>query len=172
MFAKFCEQNCNRSVSRLQGKMKRKWRRALGWAVVLCAPAQLSLAFVPASTPDGCPWRPGNFLCSRFPRVTTQRGSWPALRAADGDDAFDIQKMCVLCIISCVSARFARRGRLTCALLPGWFARRTLEEIEALPELGEYAVGEEDRPPMVEELMAEDARFGMKMRALRGDFAP
>jgi hypothetical protein len=33
-------------------------------------------------------------------------------------------------------------------------------------------VADEDRPPMVEELMAEDARFGMKMRALRGDFAP
>ena len=101
-----------------------------------------------------------------------ERGSWPALRAADGDNAFDIQKMCVVCIISCASARSARRGRLTCALLRGWLARRTLEEIEALPELGEYAVGEEDRPPMVEELMAEDARFGMKMRALRGDFAP
>jgi len=59
-----------------------------------------------------------------------------------------------------------------CALLPGWLALRTLEEIEALPELGEYAVADEDRPPMVEELMADDARFGMKMRALRGDFAP
>jgi hypothetical protein len=60
-----------------------------------------------------------------------------------------------------------------CALLPRWLALRTLEEIEALPELGEYAVADDkDRPPMVEELMADDARFGMKMRALRGDFAP
>lgn len=48
--------------------------------------------------------------------------------------------------------------------------KMTLEEIEALPELGECTGAEGDRPPMVEELMAEDKRFGMKMKALRGDF--
>ena len=154
------------------------WTQALWWAVVLCAPAQLSLAFVPASTPDGRPSRPGNRLCSRSaPRVTTifvkERGSRPALRAEEGEEENGIEKMWVFCIISCASARSARRGRLMCALLPGWLALRTLEEIEALPELGEYAVADDkDRPPMVEELMADDARFGMKMRALRGDFAP
>ena len=49
---------------------------------------------------------------------------------------------------------------------------RTLEEIEALPELGECMGGEVDDRPMVEDIMAEDLRFGMKMRALRGDFTP
>lgn len=48
--------------------------------------------------------------------------------------------------------------------------KMTLEEIEALPELGECTGAEGDRPPMVEELMADDKRFGMKMKALRGDF--
>lgn len=48
--------------------------------------------------------------------------------------------------------------------------KMSLEELEALPELGECTSTEEDRPPMVEELMAEDKRFGMKMKALRGDF--
>jgi len=50
--------------------------------------------------------------------------------------------------------------------------KMSMEEIEALPELGQCTGGDEGRPPMVEELMAEDVRFGMKMRALRGDFAP
>jgi len=49
--------------------------------------------------------------------------------------------------------------------------KMTLEEIEALPELGE-GTGDINRPPMVDEIMADDLRFGMKMRALRGEFAP
>ena len=45
--------------------------------------------------------------------------------------------------------------------------------MEALPELGEGTSGDSsDRAPMLEEIMADDVRFGMKMRALRGDFAP
>jgi hypothetical protein len=47
---------------------------------------------------------------------------------------------------------------------------RTPEELEALPELGECTGSDEDRPPMIEELMAEDRRFGFKMAALRGDY--
>eukprot|EP00277_Geminigera_cryophila_P000982 CAMPEP_0179414874 /NCGR_PEP_ID=MMETSP0799-20121207/5920_1 /TAXON_ID=46947 /ORGANISM="Geminigera cryophila, Strain CCMP2564" /LENGTH=245 /DNA_ID=CAMNT_0021187553 /DNA_START=61 /DNA_END=798 /DNA_ORIENTATION=+ len=51
--------------------------------------------------------------------------------------------------------------------------KMTLEEMEALPELGEGTSGDSsDRAPMLEEIMADDVRFGMKMRALRGDFAP
>ncbi|EKX37622.1 hypothetical protein GUITHDRAFT_116259 [Guillardia theta CCMP2712] len=46
----------------------------------------------------------------------------------------------------------------------------SLEEIEALPELGELSCG--DRPPMIEEIMQEDVRFEYKMRALRGEFSP
>jgi len=49
--------------------------------------------------------------------------------------------------------------------------------MEALPELGEGTSGDtsgdsSNRAPMLEEIMADDMRFGMKMRALRGDFAP
>ena len=166
--------------------------RAVWWAAVLCLPALLS-AYVPVPLHIR-PARPGGqgFLCAGSgalrptPLPASRRDSttWPALRAvaADGDgadnDSFDIRKMCVSPTRSRarasvpVSAR-PRRWRaapLSCSL--ALRPRRSMEEIEALPELGQCTGGDEGRPPMVEELMAEDVRFGMKMRALRGDFAP
>ena len=166
--------------------------RAVWWAAVLCLPALLS-AYVPVPLHIR-PARPGGqgFLCAGSgalrptPLPASRRDSttWPALRAvaADGDgadnDSFDIRKMCVSPTRSRARAsvpvsarpRRWRAGPLSCsmALRP----RRSMEEIEALPELGQCTGGDEGRPPMVEELMAEDVRFGMKMRALRGDFAP
>ena len=53
---------------------------------------------------------------------------------------------------------------------PDDITKMSLEEIEALPEIGEYQVSDADRPPMIEELMAQDRRFGFKMAALRGDY--